>query len=105
MKASGWIMDKNTVLEILRIHAPELKAAGVAHLRLFGSIARDEANEHSDIDLMADLDPAMKVTLFTLGGLQHQVNTLLGTEVDLTFTAMMREPIRQRALREAIIAF
>jgi len=47
-------MDKNRILAILRSHAPELQAAGLAHLRLFGSVARGEATPQSDIDLIAD---------------------------------------------------
>jgi predicted nucleotidyltransferase len=50
-------MDKNRILAILRSHAPELQAAGIAHLRLFGSVARGEATPQSDIDLMAGGPP------------------------------------------------
>ena len=45
-------MDKGLVIETLRMHEPELKAAGIVHLRLFGSIARGEASARSDIDLI-----------------------------------------------------
>jgi predicted nucleotidyltransferase len=48
-------MDKDRILAILRQHAPELKAAGLLHLRVFGSVARGEASphSHSDVDLLA----------------------------------------------------
>jgi len=36
-------MDRDRILAILRSHAPELQAAGLTHLRLFGSVARGEA--------------------------------------------------------------
>jgi predicted nucleotidyltransferase len=98
-------MDREAVLQILRSNEPELKAAGIAQLRLFGSVARGEQNENSDIDLMADLDPAIQASLWTMGELQYRLDALLGTDVDLSFTSMMREHIRKRALREAIVAF
>ena len=41
-------MDKGSILEVLRTHEPELKAAGVVHLRLFGSVARGESSVHSE---------------------------------------------------------
>jgi predicted nucleotidyltransferase len=47
-------MDKGSVIETLRLHEPELRAAGIVHLRLFGSVARGEASPESDVDLMAD---------------------------------------------------
>ena len=49
-------MDKGHVIEMLRVHRDELRAAGVVHLSVFGSVARGEASERSDVDLMADFD-------------------------------------------------
>ena len=65
-------MDTDRILAILRNHAAELQAAGLTHLRLFGSVARGEATPHSDIDLLADYDPEKTVTLLTLGGLDQR---------------------------------
>ena len=45
-------MDKRLVIDSLREHKEELNAAGVVHLRVFGSVARDEeASPTSDVDL------------------------------------------------------
>jgi hypothetical protein len=60
-------MDKDRIIGILQEHAPELKAAGLAHLRVFGSVARGEASHQSDVDLMADFDKSKPVTLLTVG--------------------------------------
>lgn len=49
-------MDKGSVIQTLRMYEPELRAAGIVHLRLFGSVARGESYAGSDIDLMADFD-------------------------------------------------
>ncbi len=75
-------MDRNRILAILRSHAPELQAAGLAHLRLFGSAARGEATPHSDIDLLADFAPGKRVTLLTVSGIQIRLTQLLGAQVD-----------------------
>jgi len=98
-------MDRERILAILRNHAPELRAVGVAHLRLFGSAARGEATPQSDIDLLADFMPGKRITLLTLSGIQLRLTELLGANVDLSSTQWMKEPVRQRALQEAIRAF
>ncbi len=98
-------MDRERIIVILREHAPELKAAGLAHLRLFGSVARGEANSESDVDLLADFDQSKRVTLVTVGSLENRLGSLLDAKVELSSVEWMREPIREQALREAVVAF
>jgi predicted nucleotidyltransferase len=98
-------MDKESILAVLRTNAPELRSAGLVHLRLFGSVARGEANSHSDVDLLAEFDRSRRITLVTVGGLESRLADLLGSKVDLSSADWMREPVRTRALREAVLAF
>ena len=98
-------MDKSRVIEILRQHREELRAAGVVHLSVFGSVARGAASEKSDVDLMADFDEPKRLTLVKIGSLEHRLNEWLGVEVELSSVDWMREPVRSRAIREAVVAF
>jgi uncharacterized protein len=98
-------MDRSSVIRTLREHERDLKAAGILHLRLFGSLARNEASEHSDIDLLAEFDKSRRLSLVKVGRLQMQLSELLGAQVDLSSADWMREPTRSRALREAVLAF
>jgi hypothetical protein len=98
-------MDKGLVIETLRRHEPELKAAGIVHLSLFGSIARDEASARSDIDLIADFDRSKRLTLYSMAHLENRLSDLLGAKVDLSPAGSMKERVRARALREAVHAF
>lgn len=98
-------MDRTDVIQTLREHENELKMAGIVHLRLFGSLARNEASTHSDVDLLAEFDKSRGLTLVTLGRLQIRLSELLQAEVDLSSAVWMKEPVRSRALREAILAF
>lgn len=98
-------MEKSYVIQTLRLHEPELRAAGIVHLRLFGSVARGEASAESDVDLMADIDRSKRLTLFNLAGLENQLSDLLGVKVDLSPANSMKEAVRARADREAIHAF
>ena len=98
-------MDKATVIEKLRAHESELKAAGIVHLRLFGSVARGEADEKSDVDLMADFDESKRLSILKLVGLQNRLTDLLGIPVDLSQADRLREHVRVEAVRDAITAF
>jgi hypothetical protein len=98
-------MDKSSVIEMLRRHEPELRAAGIVHLRLFGSVARGEESAQSDVDLMADFDRSKCLTLFDMARLEGRLSDLLGGKVDLSPAGSMKERVRARALREAVHAF
>lgn len=65
-----------------------------------GSVARSEADEHSDIDFLVELEPGR--TLFDLGGLQYELEQLLGCRVDVVTVKGLKARIRDRVLREAV---
>ena len=98
-------MNKGFVIETLRRHELELRAAGILHLRLFGSVARGEESSQSDVDLMADLDHSKRLSLVGMAHLENRLSDLLGVKVDLSPAGSMKETVRARALREAIHAF
>lgn len=98
-------MDKGRVIETLRVHRDELRAAGVVHLSVFGSVARGEASERSDVDLMADFDRSKPLTLVKIGSLEQRISEWLDAEVEISSPDWLREPVRSRAIREAVVAF
>ena len=97
-------MDRNQVIATLRRHAPELKAAGIVHLRLHGSLARAEAKP-SDVDLIADFDPEKSLSLLDMVGLENKLSDLLGAPVDLSPAHTLKKPVAERATHEAVLAF
>jgi uncharacterized protein len=82
--------------DILRIAAKR----GAYNVRVFGSIARGEADSKSDIDILVDMEPGR--SLFDLGGLLMDLQDLLGHDVDVVTERGLRERIRERVLKEAI---
>lgn len=74
---------------------------GAYNVRVFGSVARGEANEASDLDLMVDLQPGR--SLFDLVGLLMKLQDLLGREVDVAPSNGLKPRIRERVLREAVL--
>lgn len=72
---------------------------GVRSIRVFGSMARDDADEHSDVDLLVDAPPG--VSGFALGALLMDAQELLARKVDVVTEAALHPLIRERVLREA----
>lgn len=93
------------VLSILRAHQPALQQAGITRLSLFGSVARNEAGPESDIDLVAAFDPAAKMDLIRLVGLERELGELLGRVVQILPEPIRKEPLRVNVERDRIRAF
>jgi uncharacterized protein len=72
---------------------------GVRNVRLFGSVARGDESQTSDVDFLVDLDD--DVTLLDLIGLERELALLLGCDVDVVPARNMKPEIAQRALAEA----
>jgi len=98
-------MDTSTIIAKLRECEPELKAAGIVRLSLFGSVARGEASSESDVDLMAEFDAAKQFSLLDMVSLENRLADILGARVDLTPARALKDHIRERATREAVLAF
>ena len=73
---------------------------GAHHVRIFGSVARGEADPQSDVDFLVDLDPGR--SLLDLGGLQFELEALLECPVDVVTERGLKPRIRERVLREAV---
>jgi predicted nucleotidyltransferase len=98
-------MNKDEVIHKLRAHESELKAAGIVRLAVFGSVARGDNSAESDVDLLADFDKTKHYTLLTMGRLENRLADLLGTRVDLSSPEWLKESVKNRVLREAVLAF
>jgi uncharacterized protein len=82
--------------EILEIAAKY----GAHNVRIFGSVARDEAGPDSDIDVLVDLESGR--TLLDHAGLMLDLEQLLGRKVDVAVDGGLRERVRERVLAEAV---
>ena len=93
-------MNREQVIATLREHEPELKAAGVVSLSLFGSSARNEADP-ADVDMAVRLDESFSSGgfdyFYQLEQLQKRLSLLLGCKVDV-----VPEPVRKASFQFAI---
>lgn len=86
-------MHRNEILAIAARH-------GARNVRLFGSVARGEADERSDIDLVVDFDPER--SLLDHAALSLELQELLGREVDVVSGRGLKPSIRERVMAEAV---
>jgi predicted nucleotidyltransferase len=94
-------MDLNDLLKEKRQEIIQLAARhGATNVRIFGSVARGEADAASDLDVLVDLEPGR--SLLDLGGLLMDLQQLLGREVDVVTAKGLRARIRERVLSEAV---
>jgi len=94
-------MRRAKALQILAEHQPELRERFcVKSLRLFGSVARDEASEQSDVDVLVDFDNTP--SLFGFLRLQTYLQELLGAKVDLITETGLKARARPHVERDAI---
>jgi uncharacterized protein len=98
-------MDRDRALAILRTHEPELKAAGIVRLSLFGSTARNERGPVSDIDLLAVFDDARRISLLDIAGMELNLAKILGCKVDLIEEGTLKPRLQAQIETEALRAF
>src|ERR1022692_477177 len=106
---SAHILSHNRVmvtLDVLRAERREevlhlAARRGAYDLRVFGSVARGEANENSDLDLLVAWEPGR--SLLDHAGLVEDLQELLGVKVHLGTEKSLHWYVRDRILREAIL--
>lgn len=75
---------------------------GATNLRLFGSVARGDAREDSDLDLLVDLAPGAGNEMLRVSGLAEELSELLGVRVDVVAATLLRDEVSATALGDAV---
>jgi len=94
-------MRREEVLTALSQHRPRLAELGVKSLRLFGSVARNEASTTSDVDLLVAFDRSPSFSEFMR--LKILLEDLLGGRVDLVTEHGLRARVRPSVERDAVL--
>jgi predicted nucleotidyltransferase len=92
--------------EALAIHRARIRAI-VAHYggvnpRVFGSVARGEDTEDSDLDILVDDPEGHRLNLVALGGMNYDISSLIGRPVDVVPSADLPQRMRNEANSEAV---
>ena len=94
-------MNREDIIRFISEHKTEFEQEfGVTKIGLFGSYARGEVHEESDIDIVVEL---VKPDLFNLIGIKQTIEEALGSKVDIVrLRDKMNKFLRQRIERDAI---
>jgi predicted nucleotidyltransferase len=94
-------LTKQELKIILTANRSELQKFGVVSLAVFGSVARDDSSQKSDIDLLVEFD--RDISLFHLFEIQHRLEDIIGVpKVDLIQKSAVHPALRERILSEAV---
>ena len=92
------------IYDLLKEKRAEIFRTAAGHdaytVRIFGSVARNEADAASDLDFLVDMEPGR--SLLDLGGLLMDLQDLLGCSVDVVTERGLRKRIRDQVLKEAV---
>jgi uncharacterized protein len=98
-------MNSLEVLDTLRRSERALRDRGVVHAALFGSVARGDSRSDSDIDIMIEIDPDIRMTVFDYMGLKDYIAALFDGPVDVVNRDGLKPHVSPAATADAIYAF
>lgn len=97
----GAMSEKDAIIAGLRAALPDLRRQWpIRSLALFGSVVRDEATAHSDLDVLVEFSEP--IDLFAFFELEATLARLVGRPVDLVTRAALKRHIGQRILAESV---
>jgi uncharacterized protein len=98
-------MDSSEALNTLRLSEQALRRRGVRHAALFGSVARGDNRTSSDIDIMIEIDPDARITVFDYVELKEYIAGLFAEPVDVVNREGLKSHVRPAVTADAIYAF
>ena len=98
-------MRRDDALARLKQLEPDLRRQGLSALYLFGSVARDEATEESDVDVAFDVPDDVPFSLFDQASILNDLSDELGVKVDFVELRAFRPRIRARVQADMVQVF
>ncbi|MGB8277454.1 MAG: nucleotidyltransferase domain-containing protein [Methylovirgula sp.] len=98
-------MNGQDVIATLREYESSLRARGVRHAALFGSLARGTAGPESDIDIMIEIDPEAVQDVYAYVGLKNYIAGLFTGPVDVIDREALKPSVRPPVEADAVYAF
>ena len=97
-------MQSDEAIARLKQNEPELRRLGIEHLYLFGSTARGEARDDSDVDLFFD-HPEASLGLYELLDVKDAAARILGRKADIVTRRSLHPALRARIEASALLVF
>jgi predicted nucleotidyltransferase len=98
-------MTRDEIVAKIRANAAAIKAEGVIGLAIFGSRARGDAREDSDLDVLIDVDPDAKFSLLNLSGVGLIVEDVTGLKAQVSMRRSLDRRMAERIADDIIEVF
>jgi predicted nucleotidyltransferase len=98
-------MTREQLIASIRTAEAELRAEGVEHLFLFGSRARGDAEAESDLDVLIDLRPGARFSLYNLSGVGFAVEKATGIATQVVLARSAPDDFRRRIADDLVVVF
>ena len=98
-------MNSPDAIAILRQSEPALRERGVLHAALFGSVSEGENHSGSDVDIMVEIDPDARITVFDYVELKEYIANLFDEPVDVVNRDGLKSYVAPAATADAVYAF
>lgn len=100
-------MNRAAVIAVLKLHETELKKLGIVRLSLFGSTARNEASESSDVDIAATLSPGPRglAHLERMERIKARLSEIIGCPVDVIEEPSPSPNVQRAIEQDCVLAF
>jgi len=96
------VADVEQIIEILRMNRMLLRRFHVSSLSIFGSVARGDARQNSDVDILVEFEPGAAIGFFAFARLQKSLSELVGRPVDLVTPDALHKALKHNILKEAV---
>lgn len=97
-------MNRQQIITILKEQKDLMRRYSVESIYLFGSVARNDATDTSDVDLLVEYNPDARVSLFQFSRLRRELSRVLQCNVDLATPDTLHKEMKADILKEAIHA-
>ena len=98
-------MKRDDIIDTLRHQEAALRARGVRHVALFGSAARGDDRADSDIDILIEIEPGARVTVYDYVGVKRYIAGLFDEAVDVVDREGLKPHLKDASARDAVYAF
>jgi uncharacterized protein len=98
-------MNRQDIIDRLRQNERALRERGVMHAAVFGARARGDGRADSDTDIMIEVDPAARISVYDYVGLKEYIASLFDGPVDVVSKDGLKPYVRPAATADAVYAF